>query len=41
MDTYERELAGVHIDGLAAVRRIDSWARALAARLATGVQSAT
>jgi 1-deoxy-D-xylulose-5-phosphate reductoisomerase len=38
MDEYERREGG-HVTGLADVRAIDSWARAFAARTATGVQS--
>ena len=41
MDAFEQEGSATRIDGLAIVRQIDGWARALAARLTTGVQSTT
>jgi len=41
MDAFERDAGATRIDGLSIVRQIDGWARALAARLTTGVQSTT
>jgi 1-deoxy-D-xylulose-5-phosphate reductoisomerase len=41
MDAFENERPDRRVHGLAEVRTIDGWARAFAARAATGVQSAS